>query len=94
MGPADSFTTASGEPMIVGPITLAICPICGPVKDRTAPHVCAEVLPAFPPTDGLFVPTQPAEPIWLPPIPIAAPPVGTIGKPNPGTTALALRASI
>jgi hypothetical protein len=27
MGPADTFTCANGEPMIVGPITLLICPI-------------------------------------------------------------------
>jgi hypothetical protein len=27
MEPADTFTTANGEPMIVGPITLLICPI-------------------------------------------------------------------
>ena len=61
--PADTFTETFGEPMIVGPITLAICPICGPEKLRTAPHVWAEVLPLLPPTDGRFVPTQPAVPI-------------------------------
>jgi hypothetical protein len=53
--------------MMVGPITVLICPICGPLNERIAPHVCADVLPLLPPTDGRFVPTQPALPIWLPP---------------------------
>jgi hypothetical protein len=63
IGPADIVTFVKGEPMIVGPTTLLICPIWGPVNARRAPHVCAEVLPAFPPNEGLFVPTQPAVPI-------------------------------
>jgi hypothetical protein len=75
--PADTFTCVYGEPMIVGPMTLLICPICGPVNARSAPHVWAEVLPLFPPSDGLVVPTQPAVPIWFPPM--AVPPTGGIG---------------
>src|SRR3954464_10164974 len=71
--------------MIVGPITLLICPIWGPLNERRSPHVRAEVLPLFPPTDGRFVPTQPAAPIWLPPT-AAAPPSG---RPHSGISALA-----
>ena len=77
MDPADTLTETLGEPMIVGPITLAIWPICGPEKFRMAPHDCAEVLPLLPPTDGRFVPTHPAVPIWLPPT--ALPASGRIG---------------
>jgi hypothetical protein len=83
IGPADTVTAVNGEPVIVGPITLLICPICGPVNARAAPHVWADVLPLLPPNDGLFVVTQPAEPIWLPPIallPIPNPPIGGIGN--------------
>ena len=81
--PADTFTCVSGEPMIVGPITLLTWPICGPMNERAAPHDCDDVLPLLPPNEGLFVPTQPAVPIWLPPI--AAPPVAGIGKPTGGS---------
>src|SRR3954471_944242 len=57
--------------MIVGPMTDAIWPICGPLKFRMAPHDWDEVLPLLPPTDGRFVPTHPAWPIWLPPTALA-----------------------
>ncbi|MEA2303113.1 MAG: hypothetical protein QOH43_393 [Solirubrobacteraceae bacterium] len=55
----------SRRQLIVGPITLLICPICGPLKLSRAPHAWAEVLPAFPPIDGRVVPTQPAVPILV-----------------------------
>jgi hypothetical protein len=66
--PADTIAIEPGEPIMVGPITLLICPMAGPVNARRAPHVWAEALPLLPPIAGLFVPTQPALPIWSPAI--------------------------
>jgi hypothetical protein len=51
---------------MVGPITLLICPISGPVSARIAPHVWAEALPFSPPSDGLYDPTQPPLGIVVP----------------------------
>src|ERR1700759_4257021 len=69
--------------MIVGPMTVAIWPICGPLNDSTAPHVWADVEPALPPIDGRLVPTQPAWPIWSPPP--ATPPTGVPNAGRPAT---------
>jgi hypothetical protein len=52
--------------MSVGPITLLICPIWGPMNTRSAPQVWAVVLPLPPPIDGLLVDAQPA---WSPAAP-------------------------
>jgi hypothetical protein len=67
------------EPMIVGPTTVLICPMAGPVNERTAPQVVEKVPPVVPPTDALLRASQPAvdTPDWA--IPMLLPP----GTPTP-----------
>jgi hypothetical protein len=54
-GPALMITgPRTVEPMIVGPTWLFTCPIAGPMNDRTALQLVAEVPPAPPAVEGRY----------------------------------------
>src|SRR5260370_951391 len=61
------------EPMIVGPTTELICPIAGPLNERSAPQEGDDVPPVGPASELLFV-EQPVVPAAWEALPAAAPP--------------------
>jgi hypothetical protein len=72
------------EPMIVGPIAVATCPMLGPTNARAVPQIWLLVAPASPTPDGAFGPTQSAGALAWPPCATPS------GQPIGGKAALAL----